>query len=128
MTEPLAAWLKCYPVTEDFIPNNFERKDKAVRRAAGWRVWSDLFENRGLGHADPPESAPQWPQNAIRHTAASMHVALGKPIEMLVFEHGHAGGLQMLREHYVGKLLKAEAIKIWALRPEAEIQSGKQSA
>jgi len=34
----------------------------------------------------------------------------------------------MLREHYVGKLLKAEASKMWALRREAEIQSGKQSA
>jgi len=128
MTEPLAEWLKRYPVTADLIPNNYERKDKAVRRAAGWRVWSDLYENRGLGLADAPEDAPQWPQNALRHTAASMHVSLGKPIETLVFEHGHSGGLQMLRQHYVGKLTKAEAIKIWALRPEAEIQTGKQSA
>lgn len=128
MTEPLAAWLARYPVTENIIPNNFERKEKAVRRAAGWRVWSDLFENRGLGHADPPEDAPQWPQNALRHTVASMMVSLGKPIEMLVFEHGHAGGLEMLRQHYVGTITKSDAIKIWALRPEAKQQSKEQSA
>jgi hypothetical protein len=44
-------------------------------------------------------------------------VALGKPIEQLVFEHGHAGGLEMLRRHYVGALPKSEALKIWAIAP-----------
>lgn len=117
MTEPLAAWLDAYKPATELIPANFERKDKAVRRLAGWAVWSDLVLSKGLGDAEPPENAPQWPQNALRHTAASINVALGKPIETLVFEHGHAGGLQMLRTHYVGKITKADALKIWSLRP-----------
>jgi hypothetical protein len=55
-------------------------------------------------------------------------VALGKPIETLVFEHGHAGGLQMLRTHYVGKITKADALKIWAMRPQTKTKKGKQTA
>lgn len=128
MTEPLAAWLKKYPVTRDIIPANYERKEKAVRRLAGWKVWSDLVEGKGLGDAEPPEDALPWPQNALRHTAASLNVALGKPIETLVFEHGHAGGLQMLRTHYVGKITKADALKIWALRPQTKAAKGAKSA
>ena len=117
MTEPLAAWLERYPVTENFIPANFDRKDKALRRLSGWKVWSDLVADKGLGEAEPPEDAPLWPQNALRHTAASLNVTLGKPVEMLVFEHGHTGSLEMLKIHYVGKMTKKDAIKIWALRP-----------
>lgn len=125
MTEPLAAWLDAYKPTAELIPANYDRKDKAVRRLAGWAVWSDLVQSKGMGDAEPPENAPQWPQNALRHTAASINVALGKPIETLVFEHGHAGGLQMLRTHYVGKITKADALKIWALRPH-KIKSNRK--
>ncbi len=128
MTEPLAAWLAVYKPSTEIIPANFERKDKAVRRLAGWAVWSDLVQSKGLGDAEPPEDAPQWPQNALRHTTASLNVALGKPIETLVFEHGHAGGLQLLRTHYVGKITKADALKIWALRPQTKTAKGKASA
>ena len=126
MPEPLADWLTRYPITSELIPANYERKDKALRRIAGWKVWSDLYENKGLGDAEPPEDAPAWPQNALRHTAASLNVALGKPIETLIFEHGHAGGLQMLRQHYVGKITKADALKIWAMRPMVTAKSNEK--
>jgi len=128
MTEPLAAWLKRYPVTESFIPANYERKDKALRRLAGWKVWSDLLESKGLGDAEAPEDSPEWPQNAIRHTASSLNVALGKPIEMLIFEHGHSGSIEMLRTHYVGKITKADALKIWAMRPTAKKSNKKEQS
>lgn len=112
MPPPLAAWLDVYPIGETVLPTNWSRKERAVRRMAGWRIWSDLVDP-----SDPPDELPEWPNNALRHTAATVALAIGKPIETLVFEHGHSGGLTTLRNHYIGALPKAEAEKIWALRP-----------
>jgi integrase/recombinase XerD len=129
MPEPLAAWLKVYPVGQSVTPANWSRKEKAVRRLAGWKVWSNHVPTMKLSppmDATPPDDLPEWPQNALRHTAATVSIALGKPIETLTFEHGHVGGLEMLRRHYVGAMPKAEALKIWALRPEKK--RAKESA
>lgn len=123
MPEPLADWLAAFPIGERVCPPNWSRKERAVRRLAGWRVWSDMVEP-----AEPPKDAPEWPANALRHTAATVAVALGKPIEQLVFEHGHTGGLEMLRRHYVGALRKSEAVKIWNLRPKGKTARNLRTA
>jgi hypothetical protein len=120
MPAPLAVWLKRYPIGETVIPPDWTRREKAVRRLAGFRVWCDLMPRLELDkplEASPPPTLPRWPSNALRHTAATVSVALGKPLEQLVFEHGHTGGLEMLRRHYVGALPKSEALKIWAIEP-----------
>ena len=109
---PLAAWLKAYPVDSTVLPANWFRKEKAVRRRAGWRVWCDLFDP-----PNAPEDHPDWPDNGLRHTHASVMVALGKPLDNLTFEFGHSGGAAVLKAHYVGVMIKAEAIKIWSLGP-----------
>lgn len=112
MPPPLAAWLKAYPLNETVLPANWHKKEKAVRRLAGWKVWSDLVTPH-----EPPDDLRVWPHNALRHTHASVHVALGKPLESLTFEFGHSGGAQVLKSHYVGVMPKAEANKIMKLRP-----------
>jgi integrase len=112
MPTPLAAWLKAYPIGETVLPSNWRRKEMAVRRLAGWRVWCDLLEPR-----EAPETLPEWPQNALRHTAASVALALGKPIETLIFEHGHAEGVTTLKAHYIGRMTKKEALAIQSLGP-----------
>jgi integrase len=112
MPTPLAAWLKAYPVAETVLPANWFRKEKAVRRLAGWRVWCDLFDP-----PKAPEDSPDWPDNGLRHTHASVMVALGKPLDSLTFEFGHSGGAAVLKSHYVGVMTKAEAIKIWSTGP-----------
>lgn len=121
MPEPLGAWLAAYPPTGDTLtPPDWARKQRAVRRMAGFRVWSNLvpkIEITPALEATPPEDLPPWPDNALRHTAATVSVALGKPLEALIFEHGHSGGTQMLKRHYLGAMRKADALKIWALRP-----------
>jgi hypothetical protein len=68
--------------------------------------------------AEPPEEAPEWPQNALRHTAASVALALGKELQTLIFEHGHSGGTEMLRKHYIGRVPKKDAQAIWTLGPK----------
>lgn len=112
MPLPLKAWLKAYPIGETVLPANWNKKEKAVRRLAGWKVWSDLVKP----HA-PTGDMPSWPHNALRHTHASVHVALGKSIESLTFEFGHSGGTQVLKSHYVGVMPKAEAAEIMSIRP-----------
>lgn len=121
MPDPLAAWLQAYPITHFVCPPNWQRREKAVRRLAGWKVWSDLVPSLPLNPplpAEPPEQAPEWPQNALRHTAASVALALGKELQTLIFEHGHSGGTEMLRKHYIGRMPKKEAQLIWALGPK----------
>jgi len=115
MPAPLAAWLAEYPIGETVIPANWQRKSDAVRRLAGWRVWCELVEPKA-----PPEEFPEWGHNALRDTAATVALGLGKTLETLVFEHGHTGKLETLRSHYIGKMTKAEAIKIWAIGPHGK--------
>lgn len=118
---PLAAWLKAYPIGETVLPANWGRKEKAVRRMAGWNVWSDLvptLEIEPRQEAKAPDEWPEWPQNALRHTASSVALALGKSLEMLVFEHGHTEGMETLRQHYIGRMPKDEARLIWTLGPK----------
>lgn len=120
---PLAAWIDKYPIGETILPANWERKEKAVRRMAGWKVWSDLVPTLDIDprqQAEAPDNLPEWPQNALRHTASSVALALGKSLEMLVFEHGHTEGIEMLRRHYIGKMPKNEARLIWTLGPHGK--------
>ena len=99
-------------IGDTVLPGNWQKKEKTVRRLAGWKVWSDLVEPN-----TPPDDLPDWPQNALRHTHASMFVALGKPLEKLIFEFGHSGGVRMLKSHYVGVMPKSEALKIMKIAP-----------
>lgn len=123
MPDPLAAWLDAYPITGCVCPPNWSRKEKAVRRLAGWKVWSDIVPTLKLKtpmQAEPPKNAPEWPQNALRHTAASVALALGKDLQTLIFEHGHSGGTEMLRKHYIGRMPKKDAQAIWTLGPKGK--------
>ena len=123
MSEPLASWLKAYPIEETVCPPDWPRKYRYVRRMAGFRVWSDLAKPQ-----QPPKKLPVWPNNALRHTAATVSVNLGKPLEALVFEHGHTGGLEMLKRHYLGAMPKREALEIWALTPAKVKAKAKKQA
>lgn len=121
MPTALAEWLKSYPVGETVVPGNWTRKQKAIRRLAGWRVWSDL-----VPQIDPsekpaaPKKLPPWPENAIRHTNASVLLATGSTIETLGFEFGHVGGSEMLRRHYAGFMPRKEAVAILSIGPKGK--------
>lgn len=117
---PLAAWLEAYPITDSFVPANWPRKYDAVRRLAGWKVWSDLVPSIEVDprlKEIPDEDLPEWPNNALRHTSATVVLALGKPIAQLIFEHGHTEDIEVLRQHYIGKITKADAKAIWMIGP-----------
>lgn len=121
MPPGLAAWFKAYPIGETVIPPNWNRKQKAIRRLAGWRVWSDLVPQIDK-ELDPaaPDNLPPWPENAIRHTNASVLLATGATIETLGFEFGHTGGSEMLRRHYAGVMPRKEAVAILSIGPNGK--------
>ncbi len=93
--EPRAWWkttvVEHIDPKETVLPANWSRKEKAVRRLAGWRVWSDLVTQLDLRpylEAKPPRDLPKWPDNALRHTHASVAIAIGQPLDKLMFSGG----------------------------------------
>jgi site-specific recombinase XerD len=107
-SDTLAAWLKAYP----FQPcENWRETDKACRRLAGWAVESRLLKE------PPAATLGAWPQNSLRHSHASYSVAAGVPLESLLFEFGHAGNPTLLRQHYVGRASKKDALAYFAIAP-----------
>ncbi|WP_193211191.1 tyrosine-type recombinase/integrase [Luteolibacter marinus] len=122
----LSAWLAIYPYSP--CPN-WREVDKACRRLAGWNLDSRLLEKQAAQAAaengSEPEQLPvptlgRWPQNALRHSHASYAVAAGAPLESLLFEFGHTQNPSVLREHYIGRASKKDAIEFFKIRPKGE--------
>ena len=93
----------------------------ACRRLAGWNVSARILNDRVKAKTMeplPPPTRGRWPQNAIRHSHASYAVASGVPLDSLLFEFGHAGDATLLRQHYLGRAPKKEALKYFAIAPE----------
>jgi integrase len=113
----LDAWLKAYP----FEPcSNWRETSAACRRLAGWDVSARILNDRiKAGKLEPLEPAGRgkWPQNALRHTHASFAVATGTPLENLLFEFGHSGSPTLLRQHYVGRASKKQALEFFSIGP-----------
>src|SRR5690606_38212400 len=107
----LRRWLEAHP----FEPcPNWRRVDRAVRRLAGWAVEADLLEN------PPSPSRGAWPQNVLRHSHASYAIAGGAALAELLFSFGHSGSPAMLRQHYVGRASKRDAIGFFSIGPRGE--------
>ena len=97
-------------------------KSAAVRRLAGFEVAARILKRHkpeGVKTWPPklPKNAPTWPQNGMRHTHASAAVRFGKSVDDLVFEFGHTGDLEMLRNHYIGAYRPKDAIEFWSIGP-----------
>ena len=114
----LRAWLAKYPFQS--CPN-WPRVDRACRRIAGWELESqmvvDMVAAGKLKKLPKPTRGP-WPQNALRHSHASYSIAAGVSLETMLFEFGHAGGAELLRQHYVGRASRKAALEYFAIAPE----------
>jgi len=86
---------------------------RLFRHALGWAVGAgDLRVPR-------PDIKPVhglWPQNALRHTFASMHYAHHQNEAALQVQMGHESAA-MLHRHYRAIKTRAEAAKFWELKP-----------
>jgi integrase len=124
----LKAWIDAYRPADaeddDLVTApNWINTARIARRRAGW----NLLTNPPLRDA-PPITRGEWPQNAMRHTCASIQVAIGKPLDDLIFSFGHSGGTALLKQHYLGKLTKKDALAILAIGPNGSKVSNIQAA
>ena len=117
MTPEVAAWLKAYPVQETVAPMGWQRKWDAVRRMAGWSVKADLLDQ--VEWKVTPD-LPGWHQDILRHTAATVLINIGKPISVLIFEHGHSQGETTIKKNYLGRMTKKQAVEITSMGPGGE--------
>ena len=96
----LMTWLRPYVQRSGNVAGtNFRYQWRSVVEAAGYG------ENRS------------WPQDVMRHTAASMLLALKRNRALVAEELGTS--VNVLRRHYRQPILKADAALFWALRPTA---------
>jgi hypothetical protein len=56
----------------------------------------------------------------LRHSFASYAIAAGTPLEEMLFSFGHTGSPSLLRQHYLGRATKKDALEFFALRPGGE--------
>ena len=112
----LKAWFSAHrgdAEADDLVVGpNWVNTSKIARRKAGW----NLTTQPPLKNA-PPITRGSWPKNVMRHTCASIQVAIGRPLEELTFAFGHSGGSSLLKQHYLAKLTKKEALDILAIGP-----------
>jgi integrase len=69
--------------------------------------WQKVREKAGVKH---------WPNNALRHTFASMHYAQQQNEHLLQVQMGHESA-RMLHRHYRALVTRAEAAQFWGLVP-----------
>ncbi len=100
----MAAWLPlCRRNSGPIVDNsNF------YERLAAWRAAAQV-EN--------------WPNDVLRHTFASNHVAGFRNAVETARQMGHIGGLRLLYKSYVAFVPEAEARRFWALLPDAVLTS-----
>jgi len=110
---PLRAWVEAHggPQDQPIIPANYENKSDWVRAEAGWKIYSRLHKK-----TLHPEGS-EWPRNVWRKTHASVQVALGMPLQDLVFQFGHSQGLATLRRYYAGVITRKVAVEIMRIGP-----------
>ena len=113
----LRSWLDTYrgdAEPDDLVVGpNWVNTSKVARRRAGWALTLQYNPAGPL----PPPTRGAWPKNVMRHTCASAQVAIGTPLDDLTFKFGHSGGSVLLKQHYLGKLTKKNALAILAIGP-----------
>lgn len=93
------------------------------KQARGRYLWEDVRRRAGFGK--PGEETKEerdngvmlapWPDNALRHSCASYHLAAFQDAPRLALELGNS--VPIILEHYREIVLPTEAEKFWALRP-----------
>jgi integrase len=105
MSDNLVAWLAPVAVNQPPIVGTNWRKDfDAIKLAAGW----------GTSTKDAPELKP-WPQDILRHTAISYHLARCQHEGQTATWAGNSPSI--VQRHYKGLVKAAAAERFWSLMP-----------
>lgn len=81
-----------------------------------------------LAEAKTAAKITEWPQNALRHSFASYHLAHHQNINALALDMGHSG-TKLIFEHYRALVTPAAAQSYWSIKPiNSEIITNIKSA
>ena len=70
----------------------------------------------------------EFPKNGMRHTFATMHLAMYENAPKTAHALGHEGSTTLLYRNYAGVAPKEEAERFWALTPESVKRDEQQQA
>jgi integrase len=87
-----------------------DRKAEGKIYSLGWRSYHEDAANAARFHS------LEWPQNGLRHSFASYHLALHQNAPALALEMGQTSP-RMIFDHYREVVTPEEAEKYWAIRP-----------
>jgi integrase len=107
ISDNLMAWLLPYR-THTIVGPNWRRDFDAVRRAAGFVARKS--------EAGGCENFLPWPDDVLRHTALSNHLAFHKHEGAAAVWAGNSP--DVVQRHYKGLVTPGEAAEYWALTPE----------
>jgi integrase len=102
LSENLVAWLK--PL----------RRESGLVFAGHSRRWRDRVQKAIAVSADP---LPEWPQDVLRHSFGSYHLAKHKDAAKTAYEMGHRGNPRMLYDHYRELVTPEHAREFWKIVP-----------
>jgi hypothetical protein len=68
-------------------------------------------------------SLEDWPQDAMRHTFASMHYAAFKHAAETAEQMGHSRGLRVFFRHYRSRIKETDARAFWQLQPSSSFSN-----
>jgi len=80
------------------------------------KVWSDKANYRHATSALARELGQKWPQNGLRHSFASYHLAKFQNANQLALELGHTT-TRLIFEHYRELVRPEAALTYWSIRP-----------
>jgi integrase len=87
-----------------------DQKSQGKVYPLGWRSYHEDAANAAHFHS------LEWPQNGLRHSFASYHLALHQNAPALALEMGQTSP-RMIFDHYREVVTREEAEKYWAIRP-----------
>lgn len=114
-TEPaLAAFLKPYALRHGKVCTpSWRRLYREARRALGFgKPGTETAEEKALGVKLKP-----WPDDGLRHSFASYHLAAFNDAAATALQMGHRGTATLF-QHYRALVKPTEAARWWQLRPE----------
>lgn len=112
ISDNLAVWLeRGYKAAGKVVPTNYRKRFLKAAEAGGFKNTMAPPAERKL-----QKGKKDWPNNALRHSFASYHLALGKDAAKTAHEMGHAT-TDILYQHYRELVVEEEAQKYWDMVP-----------
>lgn len=102
-------FVRLHPTCVSFLAP-YVKRDGKICGPNFRRQFRGLITAAGYGRERP------WPQDVLRHTCASMLLAIKQNRALVAEELGTS--VDILRRHYRQPILKSEAMKFWAISPQ----------